>query len=85
MPGFNIDSFQRFVDRHLEREGTLRDAVFAAGQFWDLHFLTMTRDAWTSFATSPLGRRIGEGVFPAPANEVPAMVDWDGTVVAAAD
>jgi len=63
VPGFNEGNFGLFLERFTTQEGRLVDAVFTDGRYWDLSFLTMTREDWMELKSSSWGRLLSRGVL----------------------
>ena len=58
-PEFNIAQFRSALDRGvLQLEGRLREYVFLADRYWDVLFLSVSRQSWAEFRTTTLGRRL---------------------------
>lgn len=63
-PEYNLAQFASAVDRGLMRqEARLEDFVFLADRYWDVLFLSTTRDAWSAFRRSPAGRYLARSVI----------------------
>jgi hypothetical protein len=58
-PEFNLQQFASAVDRgFLHAEATLKDFVFLADRYWDVVFLSVTRDMWAAVRSSAVGRHL---------------------------
>lgn len=58
-PEYNIGQFASAVDRGIMRvEARLEEFVFLADRYWDMLFLSVTRESWAAFRTTAVGRHL---------------------------
>ena len=58
-PEYNIGQFASAVDRGLLRvEARLEEFVFLADRYWDMLFLSVSRDSWSAFRATATGRHL---------------------------
>lgn len=65
-PEFNVGQFGSAVDRGLMRvEARLEEFTYLHGRYWDVLFLSVTRESWAGFRETAAGRRLVRQVRPA--------------------
>jgi hypothetical protein len=58
-PEYNLGQFSSAVDRGILRiEARLEEFVFLADRYWDMLFLSVSRESWSAFRTTPIGRHL---------------------------
>jgi hypothetical protein len=61
-PEFNLNQFASAVDRGIFRvEARLEEFMFLADRYWDVLFLSVSRNSWNSFKTTAAGRYLVRG------------------------
>jgi hypothetical protein len=58
-PEFNVPQFASVIDRGLMSvEARLREFVFLSGRYWDMLFLSVSRETWNLFRSSRPGQHL---------------------------
>ncbi len=58
-PEYNLGQFSSAVDRGLLRvEARLEEFVFLADRYWDMLFLSVSRESWATFRATAVGRHL---------------------------